>query len=1203
MRRLLFPLALALLGVLVWLLLNEGDHQGSSGSTGNDPLPALTERAPALSASPVDLERAEAVPGPAAFSARPIITGSGKYGLVGKVVDEKGAPVASAWVAAWSSPLAVLDFEDSLTDLLRQPLRLDLDPLASALTDSEGGFSLVGTPGRTVYLSVRGDRRLTLRRTPVQPGAQDVLLRTVAGAALSGTVVDHGGQPVAGAELFVGPGLKYLLAALSANAIFLDRVVSDASGRFHFEAVPADQPLTAAALLGNREGGGVGFGPLEQGTHDQVRISFAAPGSLSGRVVDPVGAGVARVQVFAVPADLRRIIPFVRDPLAWSCFTDRDGNYRFGALPVGNCFLLGQHAMGRTALVSAKVDGDARAPDLLLGGVRMVEGRVITSDGNPVSGATVLSLSSPLRKKADSGSPTDRARDTEQFMQFAQAALAEILPQTVRTTTDENGGFQIPVPVRGTIRVEAEGLASTGDLEVPMLQGGEGSARRPLQGSDESKGSRSVLVVLYRPGAIEGIVIDGSARKPHQFFLASSQPEHASDDNDATHLAEEGELLLVGKRRVLRDVLSTHVIVDDPTGRFRIDGITPGTWTVKIKAAGYPEVEEGSVAVLEGETTQGIVISIDRGRTVEGRVVDAATGEGIAGALLQGASGGGFFGAVFGNGLLGESRTESDEEGRFTLTGLDASTGYIAAHHGDYTTGGAEIPEEDRPVQIELSRGGTLEGLVTGRRGDLLPDRIVVAIAPQRGGAAYQTVTDENGGYRIEHILPGSLMVVTGSLDDESLFSGSFDSMLQGMRMKTAIITEGKTTVLDIVDPSAGGCRFGGVVLDGNSPVANATLWAFASDREGLFDLRMSNAATNEAGEFLFESLAPGDYTVRVELSPRASNIDVFVPDILEDYQVLRLAEGQVSGRVISEHDGSPIPGAAVRLIREGHVSAIPFDRSSNSDSTSADENGQFLFVRVSPGRYHLEASGPEFNFRSELDALGYTQDTMEEEDWARAKERMDRLKRERASYGDAQSASFRLENGWQDGITLALPLPGTLLVRANDSQGAPVPSFRVVAVPILGSGETGGGEKGARAKDGVATLPGLSPASYRVTASARGFVDTAHEGVVVAGGSEAELLLILHRGAQLAVRVFGPDGNPTMNARTVVTDAQGRQIGNGFGLDQLAAQFFGENPGVRDYGTVAAGNYTVTASMDERTIEQTVSLAEGAEEIVELRF
>jgi hypothetical protein len=354
--------------VLLWR--GQGGERGApapgAAPPSRAPLPGkAADRAPAVPvelAGPLALAAATSSPAPDASAGE----------LAGRVLDwGTGEPVGGAELAIAAA---------------------DGGAISSFVADAGGQF-VIRPPAPASYriVSVLADGYLPWAPDPgtsplvmvARPGIRvdGVVVYLVPAIRYHGVVVDPDGAPIAGAAIT----LLDADAGERARAPLADRFVSDADGRFTFQA-PDD------ALLEARKDG---FAPGRARVDAAVAISrqltirlgpaaVAAPVDLSiaGTVVTAAGAAVGDARVTAIPAggwrELRR---------GGDARSDADGRFALDRLDAGRYWVRAV-APGRATTV-AEVDAGAADVRLVLGDAHRIAGVVVAPDGAPVPAATV----------------------------------------------------------------------------------------------------------------------------------------------------------------------------------------------------------------------------------------------------------------------------------------------------------------------------------------------------------------------------------------------------------------------------------------------------------------------------------------------------------------------------------------------------------------------------------------------------------------------------------------------------------------------------------------------------------------------------------------------------------------------------------------------------------------------------------------------
>ena len=162
--------------------------------------------------------------------------------------------------------------------------------------------------------------RLPTTGDPKVPQRQTV--RLVAGAPVTGHVVDPAGKPIAGARV-LAVDVTQPFPVVDARR---DAVVTDAKGVFRFDALGAGTVRFTADHAAHAPGASVPY--VLDGTRPREVVVKLLPGaSLSGKVKDPAGKPVAGAEVRVV----------ARGGLEWryarQAVTDASGGFALGGLP------------------------------------------------------------------------------------------------------------------------------------------------------------------------------------------------------------------------------------------------------------------------------------------------------------------------------------------------------------------------------------------------------------------------------------------------------------------------------------------------------------------------------------------------------------------------------------------------------------------------------------------------------------------------------------------------------------------------------------------------------------------------------------------------------------------------------------------------------------------------------------------------------
>jgi uncharacterized GH25 family protein len=284
--------------------------------------------------------------------------------LFGRVFNEAGEPIAGAKVTRGHDFLDTTKGANQLTDALGQFRFRNLSPAKMTLTVAAKGYA----PTNHVV--------------EVQPGLGELLFTLLKGRVLRGRVVDERGQPIANAS--VEPSVDQ-----TNRRIFDWLTKSDADGRFTWDSAPAYPEKYAVNASGHASKRDITL--IADGTEQTVVL---AKSTIQNRV---------RVTGLATDAKTQQPIETFQVQVARlmsggevrSSVNGQNGRYNFqthGA--VGDRFVTEVRADGYLPVrMTNAING---APEQLLNfaltASSPITGTLLSSDGQPISGATVALL-------------------------------------------------------------------------------------------------------------------------------------------------------------------------------------------------------------------------------------------------------------------------------------------------------------------------------------------------------------------------------------------------------------------------------------------------------------------------------------------------------------------------------------------------------------------------------------------------------------------------------------------------------------------------------------------------------------------------------------------------------------------------------------------------------------------------------------------
>lgn len=462
----------------------------------------------------------------------------------------------------------------------------------------------------------------------------------------------------------------------------------------------------------------------------------------------------------------------------------------------------------------------------------------------------------------------------------------------------------------------------------------EGGRSAPVLQNVPSE-SRVLTIVVSRVGGIAGMVI-GESGLPivdAQIYIISA----GEDEPDFTFGPVPQPRSASGR-----------------DGRFRVDGVLPGSMRTMARHADYCEGEWVESVIRPGETVALVLVLTDGGR-IEG-VVDPNIGN-VDGRAI------GLYSYRAGRGWR-ESIT--DESGHFTIEHAIPQAYVIELRPpGDGTREATEEPALRQEILVH--EGGTTH-VVFGRKSrQIVLSGILTMAGNPATGLAISCYSKDN---------ENSEVVAISDLD------GTFRTILNGPGAYTLTVEENYGSVahfdIAVADSNAvdvalelpSSALSGQVVDEKMHPLANVPITivrdgATVADEAFYRDLFRRHWSSSD-GSFMFALLSSGSYTIRApdgdpEESPRPNSAwgRVVVPNVTTTPGeigsiCLRLPPGsQVTGVVVGS-DGLPIANAVVYVFGRDGVSL------SAEWAARTDPTGGFWIGNVSPGSYTVRVTTPE---------------------------------------------------------------------------------------------------------------------------------------------------------------------------------------------------------------------------------------------------
>ncbi|HEY3174803.1 MAG TPA: carboxypeptidase-like regulatory domain-containing protein [Candidatus Polarisedimenticolia bacterium] len=856
--------------------------------------------------------------------------------LSGKVVDSAGAPVAGARVIGLVSPRRAQrgGTGAGLARALATGNVATSFPV-TAETGADGTFMLDSAPLRSLSLRVYAKGMAPGWEANV-PARAGFTMRLSSGHPLAGKVAAPDGKsPVAGAWVMAGDeGLDGITR-------------TDGKGAFRFEHLRAGTvQITASApssvIVPEDEAPSKAKGPDALLADARSTYAPSAPARVTLPVpIDPNAPAQARAPLLRLrPGGIinaRAIDSETRLPLAGAslvlnapgepmprfAITAGPGVAIFAGVPAGNVDLRGEadgyleEEEGPAPLAS----GQTRAIGVALRPAAALEGTVRDATGRPISGATVSVAGPP---------PIPIAVPIPIFFPVGVDPVE----------SDAQGRFlleRLPPKVDIKISVESPAFAP---WEMPGIR------LRPGE-------RRSGMEVLLDAGLmITGRVLDPERKPVGGASVTASRKREGGPGGFVIRIDAGRGSKAGGRGGPVRSGMGGDEyppVQTDPDGVFRVRGARPGIWSLEVKAHGYAPGSVGGLKLEESASSLDAGdIALQPGAAIRGRAV---TGAGDPVPFARG-----FARKEFSP--VGEFTTA--EDGSFVIGDLTAGEPLTVSIDADgfsaVEKAGLVAPLDD--LEITLTAASRVSGRVLDRETRRPIGDFAISMSRSRGagGGAMRmamaiegpetTFHTEDGTFTIEDADPGKATVTARA-------PGYRDFTMRDLEIPTG------RDMADLEFTLERSASVSGTVSDDRGrPLPGVEVRKKEASGGMGFTMRGmtgdDGATTDGDGNFLLAGLERGLMTLSFAHPEfEAADHDVDTSRDIEGLRVSLSRGATLSGVVLREADGSPVPGATVAATAAGS------DRFGGARPATTGPDGAFLLESIGAGRYSLRAEAP----------------------------------------------------------------------------------------------------------------------------------------------------------------------------------------------------------------------------------------------------
>jgi protocatechuate 3,4-dioxygenase beta subunit len=546
---------------------------------------------------------------------------------------------------------------------------------------------------------------------------------------------------------------------------------------------------------------------------------------------------------------------------------------------------------------------------------------------------------------------------------------------------------------------------------------------------------------------------------------------------------------VAGATVTLADPLESSAVTDG-SGVAAIHGVGDGWIAVTASAAGFAP-GAGTAVIGKTQREVEVAIAVRAGAAVSGVVVDDR-GQPVAEAKVWAKD------ASSWEGPGDRAAVTSDALGAFTIPAVAPGSYRLVASDEKHAPGHSELVTVDRDrgatgVKIVLAAAARITGTVYSADGQPAPYATVrVSSTDWSNDFVYrQAAADDHGAFVIE-ALPRRPLRLRG--ESETATSKIVDVDLTNTPEQTGVklVLDQAGTIAGVVVDSAG------------EPVPEASVSAvpdFMAGETATADLVLASssaATTDGGGRFTLRGLAEGSYRLAASREGHAERT-AWGKDVTTartgatDVKLVLPAPGGVRGKLVLAKGGAP----ELALVRAGWEYRV------------TTHDGTFELGAMSPGKYDLKISGPDFA---------------------------------EVTKGDLEIVAGQVK----DLGTITVSGGRTVSGRVVDGEGAPVAGAKVMVGRMLfgdgkamGTGDAQASQVGMRtattADDGTFTLRGVSASGGSIlaehTTRGRSLAVPVARGMADVAGVELTL-----RGFGSLTGTITRKGAPVANATITAT-------------------------------------------------------------------
>jgi large repetitive protein len=391
-------------------------------------------------------------------------------------------------------------------------------------------------------------------------------------------------------------------------------------------------------------------------------------------------------------------------------------------------------------------------------------------------------------------------------------------------------------------------------------------------------------------------------------------------------------------------------------GRFRLDGVPPGSYVLSATAPGYGARRAEIVVGGRQRVADLGDVALESGLIIRGHVREAA-GTPVAEARVS----------AFRDRSMGEDRGEgrTSADGTFAVGGLRAGTYRLTVFAPGHAMVDREVEAGTDGVEFVLETAGSLTGAVVDDRGQPVETfRVQARMPPPAPSAAggrvmmgpprFESVSSPDGRFVVDDVAPGTYVVEISAPERATATVASVK------------VSPGAATDVGRVVLGAGGIVRGSVVDAAGAPVPAAVVTVQGIGRTFAFGpTAAAEAVTDAGGTFEMRGVASGPIQVTARHPSFAEGRASAEVDPAKDPPEVRIAllqGGRIEGRA-RRRDGTGVAGAVNVFSRRSGASFSP------NSLTPIAPDGSFVVEHVAAGTVNvvlMEGSGGQLTSSKE---------------------------------------------------------------------------------------------------------------------------------------------------------------------------------------------------------------------------------------------